>query len=229
MTCRSKIAGVGYYVPERVVTNQDLEKVINTSDTWITARTGIKERHWFEPGKDRTSNMGTKAARKAIEDAGLVPEDIDFIIFATLSPDYNFPGCGVIVQKELGIKEVGALDVRTQCTGFMYGLSIADQYIKTGMYKTILVVASEIQSNIYDFDVKRRDFSAIFGDGAGAAVVQSCDSGEGILSTHLHSQGEYAEQLCLKEPGSRNARRISKDMLENEDGIWPYMNGAYVF
>ncbi|PCJ87022.1 MAG: 3-oxoacyl-ACP synthase [Flavobacteriales bacterium] len=230
MAYRTIITGLGHYVPERVVSNNELAEVIDTSDEWITERTGIKERRWFKPGFDRTSNMGTKAALMAIENAGLIPNDIDFIIFATLSPDYNFPGCGVLVQKELGIKEVGALDVRTQCTGFVYGVSIADQYIKTGMYKTILVIGSEIQSNVFDLSDKGRDLAVIFGDGAGAAVLQVCeDENRGVLSTHLHSEGQYAEELCLLEPGSRHAKRIDMETLTEENGIWPYMNGRQVF
>ena len=224
------ITGLGHYLPERVVTNAEMEKMIDTTDEWITERTGIKERRWFKPGFDTTSNMGTKAAQEALKDAGLSAEDIDFIIFATLSPDYNFPGCGVLVQQQLGIKEIGALDVRNQCSGFIYGLSVAEAYIKSGMYKNILLIGSEIQTNVYDLSTKGRSLSVIFGDGAGAAVISATeDENRGILSTHLHSQGEHALELTLREPGSLHPKRIYEGFTDDYDGIYPYMNGQNVF
>ena len=143
---RSKITGLGFFVPENIVSNDDLSKLMETSDDWISERTGIKNRRWVNDKKLTTSLMGTYAAEKAIADAGIDKNDIDFIIFSTLSPDYYFPGSGVLLQRNLGIKEIGALDVRNQCSGFIYGLSIADQYIKSGMYKNILLVGSEIHS-----------------------------------------------------------------------------------
>ena len=144
---KAKITGIGHYVPDNMVSNNDLSNLMDTNDEWIQERTGIKERRWIDPNTDdKTSTMGTKAARVAIEDAGLTPDDIDFIIFATLSPDYYFPGPGVQVQEQLGIREIGALDVRNQCSGFVYSLSVADQFIKTGMYKNILVIGSEYHS-----------------------------------------------------------------------------------
>lgn len=229
----SRIVGLGRYLPERVVTNHDLAKIMDTSDEWIQERTGIKERRFFTLGKDTTANMGTKAALMALENAGLQPADVDFIVFATLSPDFNFPGSGVLVQHELGIKEVGALDIRTQCTGFVYGLSIADQFIKTGMYKTILVIGSEIHSSGLDMTTRGRSVSVLFGDGAGAAVLQPTEEeGKGILSSHLHSEGQYAEELSVFDPGSSRAEpRLTKEMVENPEpkGIFPYMNGNYVF
>lgn len=229
----SKIAGLGRYLPERVVTNHDLAKIMDTSDEWIQERSGIKERRFFEVGKDTTANMGTKASLMALENAGLQPDDVDFIIFATLSPDYNFPGSGVLVQHELGIKEVGALDIRTQCTGFVYGLSVADQFIKTGMYKTILVIGSEIHSSGLDLTTRGRTVSVLFGDGAGAAVLQATEEeGKGILSSHLHSEGKYAEELSVIDPSSsRTATRLTPEMVANPQpkGIFPYMNGNYVF
>jgi 3-oxoacyl-[acyl-carrier-protein] synthase-3 len=170
---RSKIAGIGHFLPENIVTNKSLESVMETTDEWIQERTGIKERRWVIPGDgNTTSSMGTKAARKAIKNADLTPNDIDFIVFATLSPDYYFPGPGVMVQKELGIKEIGALDVRNQCSGFIYGLSVADQFIKTGMYKNILVIGSELHSGGLEKSIRGRGVSVIFGDGAGAVVLQ---------------------------------------------------------
>ncbi len=229
----TKIVGLGRYLPERVVTNHDLAKIMDTSDEWIQERSGIKERRFYVEGIDTTANMGTKAARIALENAGLKPDDVDFIIFATLSPDYNFPGSGVLVQDELDIKEVGALDVRNQCTGFVYGLSIADQFIKTGMYKTILVIGSEIHSSGLDLTTRGRAVSVLFGDGAGAAVLQATEEeGKGILSSHLHSEGKHAEELSVIEPGSsRGTPRLTPEMVSNPEpkGIFPYMNGNYVF
>lgn len=226
----SIIAGLGRYLPEKIVTNDDLSKIMDTSDEWIRERTGIEQRRYFELGKDTTANMGTKAARMALENAGLKPEDVDFIVFATLSPDYNFPGSGVLVQEELGIREIGALDIRTQCTGFIYGLSIADQFIKTGMYETILVIGSEIHSSGLDMTTRGRTISVLFGDGAGAAVLRSTEEkNRGILSTHLHSEGKYAEDLAVLDPGSsRDIPRVKSEMIES-GSVFPVMNGNYVF
>ena len=191
----SKISGVGYFVPDNVVKNSHLEKMMNTTDEWIRERTGIEERRWVNDQKLTTSLMGTYAAENAISDAGIQRDDIDFIIFSTLSPDYYFPGSGVLLQRNLKIKEIGALDVRNQCSGFIYGLSIADQYIKSGMYKNILVVGSEIHSGGLDKTPRGRAVSVIFGDGAGAAVISATNEDEGILSTHLHSEGKFARFL----------------------------------
>ncbi len=225
----SRITGLGFYLPETIVTNHDLEKLMDTSDEWIRERSGISTRRFFTEGKDTVSNMGAKASEIALERAGLTAKDIDFIIFATLSPDYNFPGSGVLLQRHLPFKEIGALDVRTQCTGFIYGLSIADQFIKSGMYKNILVVGSEIQSNILETSNRGRDFAALFGDGAGAAVVQATeDANHRILSTHLHSQGEYAEDLMLQHPGSNRKERMTAEMLEKGEHL-PFMKGPAVF
>jgi 3-oxoacyl-[acyl-carrier-protein] synthase III len=225
----SRITGVGFYVPETIVTNHDLEKLMETSDAWITERSGIKERRFFTEGKDTVSSMGTRAAEIALERAGLTAQDIDFIIFATLSPDYNFPGSGVLLQRSLPFREIGALDVRAQCSGFIYSLSIADQFIKTGMYKRILVVGAEIQSNILELSTRNRDFAVLFGDGAGAAVVERTDSPERcILSTHLHSEGKYAEDLILEHPGSRLKDRMSTQIIE-EGRHLPFMKGSAVF
>ena len=163
---RTKIAGIGMYVPPDIVTNDDLTKVMDTSDAWIQERTGIKERRFATRYKDTTATMGAEAAKIAIERAGITTKDIDFIIFATLSPDYFFPGCGVLVQRLLGMKEIGALDIRNQCSGFVYGISVADQFIKTGMYKNILLIGSETHSYALDFSTRGRNVSVIFGDGA---------------------------------------------------------------
>ena len=229
----SKIIGLGSYVPDNVVTNDDLTKLMDTSDEWIQERTGIKERRWVKPGSgDTTSAMGVKAAKVAIERAGIDKDDIDFIIFATLSPDYYFPGPGVTVQKELDIKTVGALDVRNQCSGFVYGLSVADNFIKTGMYKNVLVIGSELHSQGLDKTTRGRGVSVIFGDGAGAAVLtREEDNSKGILSTHLHSQGEHAEELSLIAPGmgKRWVNDIIADNNPDDESYYPYMNGQFVF
>lgn len=228
----SKIAGLGFYVPENVVTNDDLSKVMDTNDEWIQERTGIKERRHVVLEEDSTSGMALKASKIAIERAQIDKNDIDFIVFATLSPDYYFPGPGVTLQKELGIKTVGALDIRNQCSGFIYALSVADQFIRTGMYKNILVVGSEIHSKGLDMTTRGRGVSVIFGDGAGAAVLSRTeDLSKGILSTHLHSEGAYAEELALIAPGmgKRWVTDILKDNNPEDESYYPYMNGQFVF
>ena len=228
----SKISGLGYYVPENVVTNDDLSKIMNTNDEWIQERTGIKERRHVIRGEDTTTSMGVKAAEIAIQRANVAKEDIDFVIFATLSPDYYFPGPGVLVQRDLGLRTVGALDVRNQCSGFVYAISIADQYIKTGMYKNILVIGSEVHSTGLDMTDRGRGVSVIFGDGAGAAVLsREEDLSKGILSTHLHSEGQHAEELALVAPGmgKRWVTDIIADNDPNDESYYPYMNGQFVF
>ncbi|WP_456442512.1 3-oxoacyl-ACP synthase III family protein [Psychroserpens sp.] len=229
----SKIIGLGHYVPDNVVTNDDLSKMMDTNDEWIQERTGIKERRWAIKGtEDTTAGMGVKAAKIAIERSGIDKDDIDFIIFATLSPDMYFPGPGVQVQHALDIKTVGALDVRNQCSGFVYAISVADNFIKTGMYKNILVIGSELHSHGLDKTTRGRGVTVIFGDGAGAAVLtREEDTSKGILSTHLHSQGEHAEELVLIAPGM--GKRWVNDILAekdpNDESYFPYMNGQFVF
>ena len=228
----SKITGLGFYVPDNVVTNDDLSKVIDTNDEWIQERTGIKERRHIIPGQDTTTSMGVKAAKIALERSGVAKEAIDFVVFATLSPDYYFPGPGVLVQRDLGLRTVGALDVRNQCSGFVYALSVADQYIKTGMYQNILVIGSEVQSTGLDMTSRGRGVSVIFGDGAGAAVLsRETDVTKGILSTHLHSEGQHAEELIVKAPGmgGRWITDILADNDPNDESYFPYMNGQFVF
>ena len=228
----TKISGLGYYVPENIVTNDDLSKIIETTDEWIQERTGIQERRYVIRGEDTTTSMGVKAAKIAIERSGVAKEDIDFIIFATLSPDYYFPGPGVLVQRDLGLRTVGALDVRNQCSGFVYAISIADQYIKTGMYKNVLVIGSELHSTGLDMTTRGRGVSVIFGDGAGAAVLsREEDLTKGILSTHLHSEGQHAEELALIAPGmgKRWVTDIIADNDPNDESYYPYMNGQFVF
>jgi 3-oxoacyl-[acyl-carrier-protein] synthase-3 len=200
---QSKIAGIGYYVPKNVFTNEDLKKHMDTSDEWIQERTGIKERRYANRTGETTTTMGVEASKIAIERAGITAQDIDFIVFATLSPDYYFPGCGVLLQRAMQMKEIGALDIRNQCSGFVYALSVADQFIKTGMYKNILVVGAEKHSFGLDFTTRGRNISVIFGDGAGAVVLQpATNQGQGILSTHLHSDGDSAEILAMYNPGT---------------------------
>lgn len=228
----SKITGLGYYVPDNVVTNDDLSKIMDTNDEWIQERTGIKERRHVNNPEQTTTSMGVKAAEVAIQRAGINKEDIDFVIFATLSPDYYFPGPGVMVQRDLGLRTVGALDVRNQCSGFIYAISVADQFIKTGMYKNILVIGSEIHSRGLDMTTRGRGVSVIFGDGAGAAILsREEDLSKGILSTHLHSEGEHAEELALVAPGmgKRWVLDILKDNDPNDESYYPHMNGQFVF
>src|SRR5687767_3614319 len=215
---RSRIAGIGMYVPDQVVSNNDLTKVMDTSDEWIQERTGIKERHYARRFEETTTTMGVEAAKIAIERAGITATDIDFIVFATLSPDYYFPGCGVLVQRAMKMKEIGALDVRNQCSGFIYGLSVGDQFIKTGMYKNILVIGSEKHSFGLDFSTRGRNVSVIFGDGAGAVVLQPTDDeNRGILSTHLHSDGEAAEILAMYNPGTHANHWMPEKVADFDD------------
>ncbi len=228
----SKITGLGYYVPENVVTNDDLTQWMETSDEWIQERTGIKERRWIDPKSgDTTAVMGAKAAKIAIERAGLTKDDIDFIVFATLSPDMYFPGSGVQIQDMLDMPTIGALDVRNQCSGFIYSLSVADQFIKTGMYKNILVIGAENHSGGLERSTRGRGVTVIFGDGAGAAVLSRCEEeGKGILSSHLHSEGKHAEELALIGPSTN---RWVPEIIEANDpedtSYFPHMNGQFVF
>ncbi len=249
---KSKIAGIGYYVPEKVVTNDELTRFMDTSDEWIQERTGIKERRYGKKYEETTTTMGVQAAEKAIQMAGIEKEDIDFIIFATLSPDYYFPGCGVLLQREMGITktEIGALDIRNQCSGFVYGLSVADQFVKTGMYKNVLLVGAELHSMGLDFTTRGRNVTVIFGDGAGAVVIQPTEEeNKGILTTKLHSDGTYAEKLAFLSPGGHGGYHLKKmgqeidygfsdaefgemfvneHMLENGQ-LFPDMEGQFVF
>ena len=242
---RTLIAGIGMYVPEHVITNQDLTGYMDTSDEWIQERTGIKERRFAHRTLETTTTMGVEASKIAIERAGITPSDIDFIIFATLSPDYYFPGCGVLLQRAMQMKDIGALDVRNQCSGFVYALSVADQFIKAGMYRNILVVGSEKHSFGLDMSTRGRHVSVIFGDGAGAVVLQPTEDNErGILSTHLHSDGSEAEVLAMYNPGTHAnhwkpgladfdeaaiaAMFVSEEMVKKEQ-FYPNMDGQSVF
>lgn len=243
---RTIIAGIGKYVPEQVVTNRDLQQYMDTGDEWIQERTGIKERRYAHRTQETTTTMGLEAARVAIDRAGITPQDIDFIIFATLSPDYYFPGCGVLVQRALKMKEIGALDVRNQCSGFVYALSVGDQYIRSGMYKNILVIGSDKHSFGLDFSTRGRNVSVIFGDGAGAVVLQPAkDETRGILSTHLHCDGESAELLAMYNPGTHANHWTDQKLADFDDANigemfmshamidkaqnFPFMDGPSVF
>lgn len=241
---RSVIAGIGMYVPSQVVTNEDLTKYMDTSDAWIQERTGIKERRFAHRTEETTTTMGVEAAKMAIERAGVSPAEIDFIVFATLSPDYYFPGCGVLLQRAMKMKEIGALDVRNQCSGFIYALSVADQFIRSGMYKNILVVGSEKHSFGLDLTTRGRNVSVIFGDGAGAVVLQPTEEDRGVLSTHLHSDGSEAEVLAMYNPGTHANHWkegladfdeaeaahmfMSHDMIDKAQ-LFPNMDGQTVF
>jgi 3-oxoacyl-[acyl-carrier-protein] synthase III len=226
----SKIAGLGYFVPDRVVPNKELESLMDTSDAWIRERTGIEERRWINKGEDTSASMGYKAAVKALDDAGMEASEIDFIVFATLSPDYFFPGCGVQIQEMLGVGTIGALDVRNQCSGFVYGMSVADQFIKTGMYNNILVIGAELQSSGLDITTRGRGVSVIFGDGAGAVVMSPSDGDSAVLSTHLHSEGKFAKELTVLHPSTQKwIDEIFEERGESDQSYYPYMNGTFVF
>ena len=243
---QARIVGIGMYVPEQVVSNQDLTNYMDTSDEWIQERTGIRERRYAHRTQETTTTMGVQAARQAIERAGTTAEEIDFIIFATLSPDYYFPGCGVLLQRAMNMREIGALDIRNQCSGFIYALSVGDQFIRSGMYRNILIVGSEKHSFGLDFSTRGRNISVIFGDGAGAVVLQPApEDGSGILSTHLHSDGGSAELLAMYNPGTHanhwaDQNYASFDEAEignmfmshqmiDEAQNFPYMDGQSVF
>ena len=234
---KSVIKGYGYYVPENVVTNDDLSKLMTTNDEWITERTGIKERRHRKNRNDSeetTAFLAKQAAEKALAKANLTAKDLDFIVFATLSPDYFFPGSGVVLQDMLGCDTIGALDVRNQCSGFIYAMSVADAFIKAGTYKNILVVGAEIHSFGLDFTDAGRGVSVIFGDGAGAVILSATeDENEGdILAVNMHSEGKYAEELAVKFPGAKlgwmDRILYEPEAVERQD-IYPVMNGNFVF
>jgi 3-oxoacyl-[acyl-carrier-protein] synthase III len=225
----SKIVGLGHHVPEGVITNEYLSSLMDTNSEWIIERTGIKERRWMDPAKDTVANMAAKATRMALKRANLTEKDIDFIVFATITPDYFFPGSGVLLQRELGLESIPALDIRNACSGFIYALSVADQFIKTGMYKTILVVGAEIQSTALDISTRGRNTAVIFGDGAGVAILRPSEK-PGVLSTHLHSDGKFAEELYVKDPGSsRPHKERQPEQITDTTTFKVVMNGNQVF
>ncbi|MEM6359165.1 MAG: beta-ketoacyl-ACP synthase III [Bacteroidota bacterium] len=225
----SRIAGIGHHVPERIITNDYLSTIIDTNDDWITERTGIKERRFIDPEKDTVANMAAKASRMALDRAGVKAEEIEFIVFATITSDYYFPGSGVLLQRELGLESIPAMDIKNACSGFIYALSTADQFIRTGMYKKVLVIGAEIQSTALDLTTRGRGTAVIFGDGAGAAVLEASDQ-PGVLSTHLHSDGRFAEELYVKDPGSsRPHEERQAEQILDTSGFKVYMNGNLVF
>jgi 3-oxoacyl-[acyl-carrier-protein] synthase-3 len=226
----SKIVGLGHHVPDNIITNEYLSTIMDTNNEWIVERTGIHERRWMNPETDTVANMAAKATRMALERAKLQATDIDFIVFATITPDYFFPGSGVLLQRELGLDgKIAALDIRNACSGFIYALSVADQFIKTGMYKTILVVGAEIQSTALDITTRGRNTAVIFGDGAGAVILQPSDK-PGILSTHLHSDGTFAEELYVRDPGSsRPHKERQPEQITDTSTFKVVMNGNQVF
>lgn len=229
MSTKALITGTGHFVPPKVVTNFDLEKKMDTSDEWIRQRSGIVERRYVEPGIG-SSDLAYEAALRAIEAAKIDKSEIDFIIAATLSPDHYFPGIGVIVQAKLGLSEIGALDVRNQCTGFIYALSVAEQYIKTHTFKKILLVASEVQSANLDYSDKGRDMAVLFGDGGGAVILEPNEKndGRGILSTHLFSDGRYVSDLWMEKPSPKDNPTFAEEFFKKRR-FFPEMNGRNVF
>jgi len=222
------IAGTGFYVPPKIVTNADLSQYMNTTDKWIRERTGIQARRFVNKGIG-PSDLAIPATEQALNSAGLSVEDIDFMIFATSTPDYYIPGSGCLLQEKMGFNEIGTLDIRVQCSGFVYGISIAEQYIKTGAFKNILLVGAEVQSTAMDLSNEGRDTAVIFGDGAGAAIIQSTEEDRGILSTHMHTEGKYLKELWVEAPASRAGYpRILPEYLE-QGKQYLKMNGREVF
>jgi len=229
MNTKALITGTGHFVPPKVVTNFDLEKKMDTSDEWIRQRSGIVERRYVEPGVG-SSDLAYEAALRAIEAAKIDKSEIDFIIAATLSPDHYFPGIGVIVQAKLGLSGIGALDVRNQCTGFIYALSVAEQYIKTHTFKKILLVAAEVQSANLDYSDEGRDMAVLFGDGGGAVILEPNEKndGRGILSTHLFSDGRYVSDLWMEKPSPKDNPTFAEEFFKKRR-FFPEMNGRNVF
>jgi 3-oxoacyl-[acyl-carrier-protein] synthase-3 len=225
---RAAFVALGGHVPDRVVTNEELTRRMETSDAWIQERTGIRERHWVDEGTEN-SDLALAAARKALAAAGWKPADVEAIVYASLSPDHMFPGDGCFLNAKLGIPGVPAIDIRNQCTGFLYGLAVADAWIRVGMYRRILLVGSEIHSTGLDVSTRGRDVAVIFGDGAGAALLEATDDpGRGVLSVHLHADGRFAKELWTDAPGSLYHPRVQPRMLEDAS-IYPKMEGQKVF
>ncbi len=228
---RTVIRGTGRYLPPRVVTNEDMTQWMDTSDEWIRQRTGIEQRHWVpEAGGVGSSDLGLEASRIAMQRAGWKPEDIDLIIFATLSPDIFFPGPGCLMQHKLGLDATPALDIRQQCTGFLYGITTADAYIRSNLANRILLVGAEVHSTGLDISNRGRDVAVIFGDGAGAVCLEGVDSDQplGVLASALHANGKFAESLTVELGASRNNPRISKEAID-EGRQFPIMDGKTIF
>ncbi|HEV8123286.1 MAG TPA: beta-ketoacyl-ACP synthase III [Gemmatimonadales bacterium] len=224
----SRIAGTGFSVPDRVVTNAELATLMDTSDEWIRTRTGIQERRWVREGETGAA-LALAASRRALEAAGLGPGDLDAIVYATSTPDHFLPGGGVYLQRDLGAGMIPALDVRTQCSGFVYGLSVADAWIRSGHYERVLVVGAEVQSTAMDVSTRGRNTAVIFADGAGAAVVTaSAEPDRGMLAFDLHTEGTRAELLWVDGPGSMYHPRVSHEQLD-EGRYFLQMDGKEVF
>jgi 3-oxoacyl-[acyl-carrier-protein] synthase-3 len=225
---RTEVVSTGFYVPERVITNNDLTQWMETSDEWIRQRSGISERRWVDGGVG-SSDLALEAANQALERAGLEASDLDCVIVATLSPDVYFPGTGVFLQRKLGIAGIPCLDVRNQCSGFIYGLSVADAWIRTGSYKRVLLVGTEVHSTGLQKNTEGRDTAVLFGDGAGAVVLGPIeDSGRGVLSVNIHADGKHAEKLWMEAPGSRYNPWLEAHHIES--GLTrPVMEGREVF
>lgn len=225
---RAAIAALGTYVPDRVVTNEELTRYMDTSDAWIQERTGIKERRWVPEGLGN-SDMALEATNRALTKAGWKATDVEAIIYATLSTDHMFPGDGCFLNAKLGIPGVPALDIRNQCSGFVYGLSIADAWIRAGVYRRVLLVGSEIHSTGIDVSTRGRDVAVIFGDGAGAALIEATDDpNRGVLGVELHADGRGAKDLWTDAPGSRYHPRVQIAHIES-GAIFPHMEGQKVF
>jgi len=228
---RTVIRGTGRFLPPRVVSNEDMTQWMDTTDEWIRQRTGIEQRHWVpEEGGVGSSDLGLAASQIAMQRAGWKPEDIDLIIFATLSPDIFFPGPGCLMQHKLGLDATPALDIRQQCTGFLYGITTADAYIRSNLANKILLVGAEVHSTGLDISTRGRDVAVIFGDGAGAVCLEGFESDEpiGVLASALHANGKYAESLSVELGASRNNPRISKEQID-EGRHFPKMDGKTIF
>jgi 3-oxoacyl-[acyl-carrier-protein] synthase-3 len=228
---RTVIKSTGRYLPPRVVTNDDLTQRMDTSDEWIRQRTGIEQRHWVpEEGGVGSSDLALEAAQIAIERAGWTPEDIDLIIFATLSPDIFFPGPGCLLQHKLGLTSTPALDIRQQCTGFLYGLATADAYIRSGLANRVLLACAEVHSTGLDISTAGRDVAVIFGDGAAVVCIEGVDTDEdiGVLASALHANGKFAKSLMVEAASSRCNPRITEEMIK-EGRHFPIMDGKTIF
>jgi len=225
----SIIKGIGYHVPSQVVTNEDLSKLMDTSDEWIQTRSGIQERRWVTEN-EATSHLAIEASKKAMKMAGVSPEEIDLVVVGTISSDYFFPGVSAQLQSELGLNQVASFDLKAACSGFVYSLSVADQFIKTGMYKKALVVGAEAQTKFINKSTEGRDIAVLFGDGAGAIILEPGDSNSGVLSTHLHCDGKDLKYLWMEGPGSSGAAQINLENInQNPKQYEPFMHGKKVF
>jgi len=247
---KAVILGTGMHVPQRTVRNDDLARIMETSDEWIRVRTGIEERHYAEPGV-ASSDLGLEAARAALADAGIASEEIDYVVFATMTPDYYFPGSGPILQRKLGLRMVPCLDIRQQCAGFVYALQVADAIVRSGQYKKLLLVGSEVHTSLQPWsksswrvllgetpgpvtsedwqrNTATRDRTVLFGDGSGAVVIGAVDGERGILDVLLHSDGNHVERLWTKAGGSAFRPYFDAAMVETGD-ITPVVEGREVY